>query len=135
MLTMVQSLTPRFKFLYASEKEKRTWLLFAGDACTRDTPVDGLDLPRVRSFPDPVGYQAERRGLQLAYSNQRQKDDQLDHAPANDTDLELKIERLLDQLAELRRAFEEWPPERSCRRPRLVRETCGLLLPLRVPRF
>src|SRR6202035_488691 len=35
----------QFEFLYACEKKKKTWLLFAGHACTRDTPLDGLDLP------------------------------------------------------------------------------------------
>jgi hypothetical protein len=35
----------QFEFLYAREKTKKTWLLFPGDACTRDTSVEGLDLP------------------------------------------------------------------------------------------
>ena len=35
----------QFEFLYAREPKKKTWLLFAGDACTRDTPLDRLDHP------------------------------------------------------------------------------------------
>ena len=98
----------QFEFLYAREKKKKTLLLFAGDACTRDTPLERLDLPHDRSYPDPVGYQAERRSLQLAYSDQRQKQWHLCHTAANDTDLELKVEHLRDELAELGRAFKLW---------------------------
>jgi hypothetical protein len=57
----------QFEFLYAREKRKRTWLLFAGDACARDTPPPGLDLPNDTAYPEPATYQAERRALQLAY--------------------------------------------------------------------
>ena len=98
----------QFEFLYAHEKKKKTWLLFAGDACTRDTALERLDLPHDPSHPDPAGYQAERRALQLAYSDQRQKDGHLYHTATSDTDLDLKVERLRDELAELRRAFKLW---------------------------
>ena len=96
----------QFEFLYAREKKKRTWLLFAGDACSRDTPLEWLDLPNNPADPDPASYQAERRALQLAYREKRQKDGHLYHEAKNDTDLELKVERLRDELAELRRADE-----------------------------
>src|ERR1700740_2215082 len=29
----------QFEFLYARTQKKKTWLIFAGDACTRDTPL------------------------------------------------------------------------------------------------
>ena len=35
----------QFEFLYACKKHKKTWLLFAGDATTRDTPPERLDPP------------------------------------------------------------------------------------------
>ena len=98
----------QFEFLYAREKKKKTWLLLAGDACTRDTPLAGLDLPNDPAHPEPATYQAERRALQLAYSGQLQKDGHLYHTATSDTDLELKVERLRDELAELGRAFKLW---------------------------
>ena len=83
----------QFEFLYAREKKKKTWLIFAGDACTRDTPLERLDLPNDPAHHDPAGYQAERRALQLAYGDQRQKDGHLYHIATSDAILELKVER------------------------------------------
>src|SRR5580692_1746393 len=98
----------QFEFLYARSQKKKTWLIFAGDACTRDTPLDRLDLPNDPAHPDPAGYQAEYRALQLTYRNERQKDGHLRHTATSDIDLELKVERLRDELSELRRAFKLW---------------------------
>jgi Domain of unknown function (DUF4062) len=91
----------RFEFRYAREKKKKTWLLFAGDACSRDTPLERLDLPNDPAHPDVAGYQAERRALQLAYRDKRRNDRHLYHKAKNDTDLEVKIERLRNELTEL----------------------------------
>jgi hypothetical protein len=98
----------QFEFFYARAQKKKTWLLFAGDACTRDTPLERLDLPNDTAHPDPIGYQAERRVLQLTYCNERKKDGHLYHTATSDTDIELKVERLRDQLAKLRQAFNLW---------------------------
>ena len=98
----------QFEFLYACEKKKKTWLLFAGDACTRDTPLERLDLPNDPAHPDPAGYQAERRALQLTYRDKRRNDGHLYFDAAGDAELDLKVERLRDELAELRRAFKVW---------------------------
>src|SRR6516162_9410980 len=98
----------QFEFLYARSQKKKTWLLFAGEACARDTPLERLDLPSDPVHPDPAGYQAERRSLQLAYCAQRQKDGHLYYESTSDTDLELKVERLRNELAELGRAFKLW---------------------------
>jgi len=98
----------QFEFLYARIERKKTWLLFAGNACTRDTPVERLDLPNDPAHPDPAGYQAERRALQLAYCDQRKKDGHLYYDATSDPDLELKVERLRDELTELRQAFNLW---------------------------
>src|SRR5271166_1606251 len=98
----------QFEFLYALEKKKRTWLLFAGDACTRDTPLERLDIPNDPEHPDPAGYQAERRALQLTYRDKRRNDGHLYYDATSDADLELKVERLRDELAELGRAFKLW---------------------------
>ena len=98
----------QFEFLYAREQKKKTWLLFAGDACTRDTPLERLDLPNDPAHPDPAGYQAERRALQLTYRDKRRNDGHLYYDATSDADLELKVERLRDELAELGRAFKLW---------------------------
>jgi NADH:ubiquinone oxidoreductase subunit E len=98
----------QFEFLYASEKKKKTWLLFAGDVCTRDTPLERLDLSNDSTHPDPAGYQAERRALQLTYRDKRRNDGHLYYDATGDADLELKVERLRDELAELGRAFKVW---------------------------
>jgi tetratricopeptide (TPR) repeat protein len=100
----------QFEFLYARAQKKKTWLLFAGDACTRDTPLDGLDLPLPNdpAHPDPASYQVERRALQLNYRDKRRNDGHLYYDATGDTDLELKVERLRDELAKLRQAFNLW---------------------------
>src|SRR5262249_7313182 len=98
----------QFEFLYARSQKKKTWLLFAGEACARDTPLERLDLPSDPAHPDPAGYQAERRALQLAYCDKRKKDGHLYYVATSDADLDLKVERLRDELAELRGAFKLW---------------------------
>src|SRR6516162_8516244 len=98
----------QFEFLYARSQKKKTWLLFAGEACTRDTPLELLDLPSDPAHPDPPGYQAERRLLQFGYCAERKKDGHLYYESTSDPDLELKVERLRDELAELRQAFNLW---------------------------
>jgi tetratricopeptide (TPR) repeat protein len=98
----------QFEFIYACEKKKKTWLVFARDACTRDTPLERLDLPNDPAHPDPAGYQAERRALQLTYCDKRRNDGHLYQDAINDTDFDLKVERLRDEFAELRRAFKLW---------------------------
>ena len=103
----------QFEFLYARAQKKKTWLLFAGDACTRDTLLEGLDIPFSNdpAHPDPASYQAERRALQLTYRDKRRNDGHVYYDAISDADLELKVERLHDELAELRRAFEAWQNE------------------------
>ena len=98
----------QFEFLYAREKKKKTWLFFAGDASTRDTPLERLDLPKDPAHPDPAAYQAERRALQLTYRDKRRNDGHLYYDATSDAELELKVERLRDELAELGRAFKLW---------------------------
>jgi hypothetical protein len=35
----------QFEFLYAKQQAKKTWLFIAQDGCSRDKPIDELDLP------------------------------------------------------------------------------------------
>jgi tetratricopeptide (TPR) repeat protein len=98
----------QFEFLYARSQKKKTWLLFAGKACTRDTPLERLDLPNDPADPNPTGYQAERQALQHSYCEQRRRDGHLYYDASSDPDLELKVERLRDELAGLRQPFKLW---------------------------
>jgi tetratricopeptide (TPR) repeat protein len=100
----------QFEFFYAREKKKKTWLLFAEDTCTRDTALECLDLPPPNdpAHPDPASYQAERRALQLTYRDKRRNDGHLYYDATSDAELELKVERLRDELAELGKAFKLW---------------------------
>jgi hypothetical protein len=100
----------QFELLYARALKKKTWLIFAGDTCTRDTPLDGLDLPLPidPAHPDPASYKAERHALQLAYRDKRRNDGHLYYDATGDTDLDLKVERLRDELAKLHQAFNLW---------------------------
>ena len=98
----------QFEFLYACEKKKKTWLVFAGDASTRDTPIERLDLPDDPAHSNSAGYQAERRALQVAYRDKRRNDGHLYFEVTNDASLELRVERLRDELAELGAKFKLW---------------------------
>jgi tetratricopeptide (TPR) repeat protein len=100
----------QFEFLYARAQKKKTWLLFTGDACTRDTPLDDLDLPLPNdpAQPDSARYQAERRALQLNYHDKLRNDGHLYYDVSGDCELDLKVERLRDELAKLRQAFNLW---------------------------
>ncbi|MEK6261890.1 MAG: DUF4062 domain-containing protein [Planctomycetota bacterium] len=104
----------QFEFLYARAKEKKsngqfkTWLIFADEGCTLDHPLEELDLPRDSTHPNPVGYQSERRALQEAWRQRWKQGGHLHHAASSNTDLELKVERLKDEFAELRRRFRSW---------------------------
>ncbi len=98
----------QFEFLYARARGKKTWLIFADDGCTRDRAVDELDRSHDPNDPDPAGYQAERRALQDAWRERWKRDGHLFHGANSDTDVELKIERLRDEFAEMRQAFRWW---------------------------
>jgi hypothetical protein len=117
----------QFEFLYARSQKKKTWLIFAGDACSRDTPPERLDLPNDPAHPDPSGYQAERRALQLAYHEKRRNDGHLYYDATSDTDLDLKVERLRDELAELRRAEEEFRRELLAGQKEILAKVAGQL--------
>jgi len=49
--------------------------------------------------------------LQQAYREKRRSDGHLYYDATSDTDLDLKVERLRDELAKLRSAFETWQKE------------------------
>jgi tetratricopeptide (TPR) repeat protein len=98
----------QFEYLYARSRGKKTWLIFAGDACTRDNPLHALDLPWDQNNPDPRAYQSERRALQAEYRKQREQDGHLYHPAQGDAELLLKVEQLKNELEHLRRAEAEW---------------------------
>ena len=100
----------QFEFHHARKLDLKTWLIFPGDACLRDTPVAELDSPPAAPSPEPVveqcvppvhpdrlealSHEAERRALQAAYRERLRRSEHLYHEPKNDAELELVIERL-----------------------------------------
>jgi hypothetical protein len=87
---------------------KKTWLIFAAADCTRDHTVEELDLPPDKAHPGPEGYQSERRRLQAAYRAKVQGGEHLWHEATNDDQVALRVEQLKDELAVLRRRFQQW---------------------------
>jgi tetratricopeptide (TPR) repeat protein len=98
----------QYELLYARSRAKKTWVVFAGDGCTHDLPPDKLDLPRDPDHSDPAAYQAERQALQESWRQRLRQDGHLHHGASNDTELELKLERLKNEFADLRRGFRRW---------------------------
>jgi tetratricopeptide (TPR) repeat protein len=96
----------QFELLYAQRLRKRTWVIEVGPGCRRDREPAQLDLPPVRDgappHPDPAGYQAERRALQLAYVERLRAANHLRHRVDSDAELENRVLRLKDELAQLR---------------------------------
>jgi Domain of unknown function (DUF4062) len=95
----------QYELLYARRRNKKVWLLFAGDGCTRDRPLEQLDLPSTTDHPDPTGYQVERRALQDDWIERMGAYLHLWHAAANDTELELTLIGLKNEFAGLRRGL------------------------------
>lgn len=87
----------QFEFLYALRQKKRTWLVRAGEACTRDRPNDQLDLPAA-SESDPARYRAERRAWQAAWQARWNNAAMPSHSVESDSDWEPFAERLKREL-------------------------------------
>jgi Domain of unknown function (DUF4062) len=98
----------QFEFLCARKKQKKTWLLFAGDTSVRDTPPPLLDLPLDPKQHDRAGYQAERRVLQSAYLDKLRQAEHIRWKYDNDTELENAVLKLRNDSEELRREFRAW---------------------------
>jgi tetratricopeptide (TPR) repeat protein len=98
----------QFEFCYACRQRIKTWLILPGAACSRDKALDQLDLPHDPAHPDPAGYQAERRALQVAYRDKLRNGEHVRYEPSDDAKLELTIERLHDEFAPLRQGFQRW---------------------------
>ena len=96
----------QFELLLARRLGKKTWVVEARPGYPCDRAPDQLDRPRDASHPDPAGYQAERRDLQLAYRQQLRAENHLRHAADSEVKLQLILKNLNDELAELRRRTE-----------------------------
>src|SRR5580704_2194025 len=98
----------QFEYLYARKKQKKTWLILTGPGYAPDSSQEQLDLPPRPDDPDPPAYQAERQGLQQSYRERLRAGGDVWYDAADETDLQLKVERLRDDLAALRKAFRSW---------------------------
>ncbi len=88
----------QFEFLYAQARGKKTYVLFAGPGCRKDTPAEELD----------PGNHDELRDLQSAYRASLRSGGHLWHHPADDTALENSVLKLRDDSEQLRREFKDW---------------------------
>lgn len=100
----------QFELLYARQKGKKTWIVFAEDGYPPDKPLDQLDLPPSggQTFLSPADYQSERRALQEKWRERLRGEGHLRYSAANATEFELRIERLKDEFRGLRRSFRSW---------------------------
>ena len=104
---MVGSPTPSLNFSTLARRTKRHGFFSLEKSLAHAThTLERLDFSNDPAQSDRAGYQAERRALQLAYSEKRRKDGHLYYDAIDDTDLDHKVERLRDELAELQRAFK-----------------------------
>ena len=98
----------QFEFFYAHQCKIKTWIIVVNEDCLRDNSIDQLDLPREKNHPDPSGYQVERRKLQQDYLHRLREENHLRHYVSNDTELELILRKLNDEIGELRQKWENW---------------------------
>ena len=98
----------QLEFFYASQRNKKTWVIVIDKDFGCDKPPAQLDLPRDTGRPDPTGYQAERRMLQESYLARLKQENHLRHTAHNATELDNIVLRMRDELGELRRQWEEW---------------------------
>lgn len=124
----------QFEFLHARAAGIKTWVIQPGPACTRDTPVELLDLqkdPATQkgdpSIPGALERQLELRRLQQDYLQLLKDGNHLRHKPADDKDLQILILTLRDHAAELRHKFGEWQAFVSGHLQRMERKADRLL--------
>ncbi|MEM9369187.1 MAG: tetratricopeptide repeat protein, partial [Planctomycetota bacterium] len=93
----------QYEFLYARQAGKKTWLIVAADACERDTPVEELDCTSVPDGANAETLRQHRMGLQQAYREGiLSGNEHLFYLAESTPSLELTVERLRDELSELR---------------------------------
>lgn len=108
--------TPRYsytqyEFLYAQTRGLKTWVIQPGPSCTRDVPLDRLDLPRApgsMTAAEVAAWQTERRRLQRAWNARLKAMNHIRHQPRNDEELRKLLHTLRDHAEELRGKFGQW---------------------------
>ena len=95
----------QFEFLYANDlKEKKTkfetWVFTPREACTRDTPIEELDLNKDQERP--LEHQSELRTLQEDYLDKLRREGHRSHSPEDDSHFKYMIIQLKDELKVLR---------------------------------
>lgn len=105
----------QFEFLYA-QKEKKTYLLFAGAGCHKDNPIQKLDLPRAgETQRDPAAHHCELRELQSAYRSRLHAGGHLWHSPQDDTALENAVLKIRNDSEVLRKVYRDWQKNLTAR--------------------
>lgn len=98
----------QYEYLYGQQQGKNVWVVLTLNEYPQDRPLEELDLPTDNLHPDPKAYQSERRHLQDAWRERLHGDRQLWHSVSSRIEFELKLEKLRDEFAELRRGFQQW---------------------------
>jgi len=102
----------QFEMLYAQSVKKRVWIIIAKDDYQRDAPLELLDIPtdlaKIPKGETIQSYQEIRRNLQRSYSDRIIKAGFLRSNVSTTSELELVVERMKDELGEIRRRFDGW---------------------------
>jgi tetratricopeptide (TPR) repeat protein len=113
----------QYEALYAAAQGKKVYYLIAGAELPRDAPPEQLDPPRESADAARLD-SAERKRLQAAYRTKIQSTEHIYYAIDSNSETELTVRRLKNDLERLRRWFQGWMLAVSLV---LVLLTCGLV--------
>lgn len=94
----------QFEYLFARQKRKKIWLIFAGLGAIADFNESRFDKPPDPDHSDPEGYQLERQVLQAEYRERLQAESTPSVEAANESEIRSQVEQLKDELDHLRTA-------------------------------
>jgi hypothetical protein len=111
--------TPRcsytqYQFLYAQQRSLKTWVIAPGPGCTRDTPLDQLDLDPSLPLAEARQRQHALRQLQQQWLQRLKDQGHVRHQLQDDHALSTLLQKLNDHASELHQRFSQWPSFITC---------------------
>jgi len=111
--------TPRcsytqYQFLYAQQRSLKTWAIAPGPGCTRDTPLDQLDLDPSLPLAEARQRQHALRQLQQQWLQRLKDQGHVRHQLQDDHALSTLLQKLNDHASELHQRFSQWPSFITC---------------------